>query len=223
MAGDGAASADCNAVGGLWGPTPALAWAGDGAASAATASAAASTANTASALQSQRNGLVPPGRRIPPAPACRAACGFLLLTPILPPFSQVLHPAAMQPAMRSGRMAVRVKNSYNRRAPGTVISSQREMASSEVTSIVLKNNVTLVDIVSTRMLGQYGFLATVFEVRVPSAQPCLIEDQPQSSLTTLVVAAGAAAAAAAIAVHVCACARRTCAMPCCARAALSRC
>jgi aspartate kinase len=33
-----------------------------------------------------------------------------------------------------------------------------------MTSIVLKSNVTLVDICSTRMLGQYGFLAKVFEV-----------------------------------------------------------
>jgi hypothetical protein len=27
---------------------------------------------------------------------------------------QVLHPAAMQPAIRAGKMGVRVKNSYNR-------------------------------------------------------------------------------------------------------------
>lgn len=33
-----------------------------------------------------------------------------------------------------------------------------------MTSIVLKSNVTLVDICSTRMLGQYGFLAKVFQV-----------------------------------------------------------
>lgn len=32
-----------------------------------------------------------------------------------------------------------------------------------VTSIVLKSNVTLVDIISSRMMGQYGFLATVFD------------------------------------------------------------
>jgi hypothetical protein len=38
------------------------------------------------------------------------------------------------------------------------------MSSTLVTSIVLKSNVTLVDVVSTRMLGQYGFLARVFEV-----------------------------------------------------------
>ncbi|AQK75502.1 Aspartokinase 1 chloroplastic, partial [Zea mays] len=33
-----------------------------------------------------------------------------------------------------------------------------------LTSIVLKSNVTMLDIVSTRMLGQYGFLARVFAI-----------------------------------------------------------
>ncbi|KXZ46967.1 hypothetical protein GPECTOR_39g461 [Gonium pectorale] len=77
--------------------------------------------------------------------------------------AQVLHPQAMQPAIRSGKMNVRVKNSYNREAPGTIISSERDLACSVVTSIVLKSNVTLVDIISTRMMGQYGFLSTVFD------------------------------------------------------------
>lgn len=62
----------------------------------------------------------------------------------------------MQPAIRSQHMDVRVKNSYNREASGTCISKQRDMSCSLMTSIVLKNNVTLVDIVSSRMLGQYG-------------------------------------------------------------------
>ncbi|GAX83624.1 hypothetical protein CEUSTIGMA_g11048.t1 [Chlamydomonas eustigma] len=77
--------------------------------------------------------------------------------------AQVLHPQAMQPAIRSGKMNVRVKNSYNRSAPGSVISFSRDMSDVFVTSIVLKSNVTLVDIISTRMMGQYGFLATVFD------------------------------------------------------------
>jgi hypothetical protein len=33
-----------------------------------------------------------------------------------------------------------------------------------MTSIVLKRGVTLMDIVSSRMLGQFGFLATVFDI-----------------------------------------------------------
>uniref|UniRef100_A0A383VA24 aspartate kinase n=1 Tax=Tetradesmus obliquus TaxID=3088 RepID=A0A383VA24_TETOB len=78
--------------------------------------------------------------------------------------AQVLHPLAMQPAIRSQAMDVRVKNSYNRQASGTIISKARDMSCSLVTSIVLKNNVTLVDIVSSRMLGQFGFLANVFDV-----------------------------------------------------------
>ncbi|KAF5841379.1 aspartate kinase [Dunaliella salina] len=48
-------------------------------------------------------------------------------------------------------------------APGTVISNARNMDDVLVTSIVLKNQVTLVDIISLRMMGQYGFLATVFD------------------------------------------------------------
>ncbi|KAK9865888.1 hypothetical protein WJX84_003087 [Apatococcus fuscideae] len=78
--------------------------------------------------------------------------------------AQVLHPQAMQPALQSRRLAVRVKNSYNRRADGTVIVQQRDMANVLMTSIVLKSNVTLLDVVSTRMLGQFGFLSTVFGI-----------------------------------------------------------
>lgn len=79
--------------------------------------------------------------------------------------AQVLHPLAMQPAVRArGAMAVRVRNSYNRAAPGTTITSARDMRDSLVTSIVLKRDVTLLDITSPRMVGQHGFLAAVFEV-----------------------------------------------------------
>ncbi|KAJ7558343.1 hypothetical protein O6H91_04G034600 [Diphasiastrum complanatum] len=75
--------------------------------------------------------------------------------------AQVLHPQSMRPA-REANIPVRVKNSYNRDAPGTVITRSRDMSKVLLTSIVLKQNITLLDIVSTRMLGQYGFLAKVF-------------------------------------------------------------
>ncbi|XP_078433838.1 aspartokinase 2, chloroplastic-like isoform X2 [Wolffia australiana] len=77
--------------------------------------------------------------------------------------AQVLHPQSMRPA-REGDVPVRVKNSYNRRAPGTLITRSRDMSKALLTSIVLKPNITLLDIVSTRMLGQYGFLAKVFSI-----------------------------------------------------------
>ncbi|XP_057445805.1 aspartokinase 1, chloroplastic-like isoform X2 [Lotus japonicus] len=77
--------------------------------------------------------------------------------------AQVLHPQSMRPA-RESDIPVRVKNSYNPKAPGTLISKSRDMSKAVLTSIVLKRNVTMLDIVSTRMLGQYGFLAKVFSI-----------------------------------------------------------
>ena len=79
--------------------------------------------------------------------------------------AQVLHPRAMLPCMKTGT-PVLVKNSYNIEAPGTRIESASASAkkSPPVRAITSKHKVTLVDIVSTRMLGQYGFLAEVFSV-----------------------------------------------------------
>jgi aspartate kinase len=75
--------------------------------------------------------------------------------------AQVLHPRAMQHCMKSGT-PVLVKNSYNPQAPGTRIEAGPDAKAPMIRAITSKNNVTLVDIVSTRMLGQPGFLAEVF-------------------------------------------------------------
>jgi len=76
--------------------------------------------------------------------------------------AQVLHPRSMQPCLQTGT-PVRVKNSYNITAPGSIIVTRHEVEPAPVRAITTKKNVTLIDIVSTRMLGQYGFLAKVFE------------------------------------------------------------
>ena len=77
--------------------------------------------------------------------------------------AQVLHPRAMLPCMKTGT-PVLVKNSYNIDAPGTRIEQPSSTAkkSPPVRAITSRHKVTLVDIVSTRMLGQHGFLAEVF-------------------------------------------------------------
>ena len=75
--------------------------------------------------------------------------------------AQVLHPRAMQPCMKTGT-PVLVKNSYNPDAPGTKIVSSMGTKNTPILAITSRKNVTLVDIVSSRMLGQYGFLAEVF-------------------------------------------------------------
>jgi aspartate kinase len=64
--------------------------------------------------------------------------------------------------MKTGTPVV-VKNSYNPDAPGTrILPSSSENKQQPLQAISSRRNVTLVDIVSTRMLGQYGFLAELF-------------------------------------------------------------
>ncbi|MFP3089925.1 aspartate kinase [Treponema sp. TIM-1] len=75
--------------------------------------------------------------------------------------AQVLHPRAMQPCSKTGT-PVLVKNSYNSGAPGTRITAVLDQKTGPVQAITSRKKVTLVDIVSSRMLGQYGFLEEVF-------------------------------------------------------------
>jgi len=75
--------------------------------------------------------------------------------------AQVLHPRAMQPCIKTGT-PVLVKNSFNPEAPGTRIETGPVKNASLIRAITSRKNVTLVDIVSTRMLGQSGFLGRVF-------------------------------------------------------------
>jgi aspartate kinase len=75
--------------------------------------------------------------------------------------AQVLHPRAMQPCIRTGA-TLRVKNSYNPQAEGTRIIAAVDNKAGPVRAITSRTNITLVDIVSTRMVGQHGFLAEVF-------------------------------------------------------------
>jgi aspartate kinase len=78
--------------------------------------------------------------------------------------AKVLHPSTINPAkMRD--IPVRLKNTMEPGAPGTVISkSQSSSSSSEIKAIAAKDNVTAIYIHSTRMLNAYGFLRKVFEI-----------------------------------------------------------
>ncbi|MDR0409741.1 MAG: aspartate kinase [Spirochaetaceae bacterium] len=75
--------------------------------------------------------------------------------------AQVLHPRAMRPCDKTGT-PVLVKNSYNPEAPGSLISAVLPENVHPVRAITTRGNVTLIDIVSSRMVGQYGFLAELF-------------------------------------------------------------
>lgn len=75
--------------------------------------------------------------------------------------SQVLHPRSMVPCRRVGT-PVRVKNSYNKEFPGSIIVENHTSPVSAVRAITAVKHVTLIDMVSTRMMGASGFLAHIF-------------------------------------------------------------
>ena len=75
--------------------------------------------------------------------------------------AQVLHPRSMMPCRKTGT-PVRVKNSYNIESPGSIIVEKHSTEPLPVRAITSVKGVTLIDIVSTRMLGAAGFLAHIF-------------------------------------------------------------
>ena len=75
--------------------------------------------------------------------------------------AQVLHPRSMLP-VRKTQTPVRVKNSYNIQSQGSLIVEHHNGKVPPVCAITSVKHITLIDIVSSRMLGAAGFLAHVF-------------------------------------------------------------
>ena len=76
--------------------------------------------------------------------------------------AKVLHPRTIRPAVKNG-IPVRILNSFNIKSSGTLIMDHPEY-SNPITAISFKNKITLVNIYSTDMLLQKGFLARVFQL-----------------------------------------------------------
>jgi aspartate kinase len=77
--------------------------------------------------------------------------------------AKVLHPATILPAMAKN-IPVRILNSRNPEARGTLITANRPSSGLPLTAVATKRNVTVVDISSTRMLMAHGFLHKLFGV-----------------------------------------------------------
>jgi aspartate kinase len=77
--------------------------------------------------------------------------------------AKVLHPATVLPAIEKN-IPVRILNSRRSESPGTLIVRKPPVSTSPIRSIACKKNITLVNIVSTRMLMAHGFLRRIFEV-----------------------------------------------------------
>jgi aspartate kinase len=77
--------------------------------------------------------------------------------------AKVLHPATVLPAIEKN-IPVRILNSRRPEVEGTLIVAEAPASSAPIRSIACKTNITLVNIVSTRMLMAHGFLRRIFEI-----------------------------------------------------------
>lgn len=75
--------------------------------------------------------------------------------------AKILHPSTIVPAQKRG-IPVRLKNTLDEQAPGTLISDKG--SSAVVKAIAAKDGILAINIKSSRMLLAYGFLREVFEV-----------------------------------------------------------
>jgi aspartate kinase len=98
--------------------------------------------------------------------------------------AKVLHPATVLPAIEKD-IPVRILNSRRPEVEGTLIVSHPPPCSTPIRSIACKRNITLLNIVSTRMLMAHGFLRRIFEVfdRYETSVDMLATSEVSVSLT----------------------------------------
>ena len=91
------------------------------------------------------------------------ACSFAEAAELAYFGAKVLHPATVLPAIEKN-IPVRILNSRRPEVDGTLIVAKAPVCGNAIRSIACKRNITLVNIVSTRMLMAHGFLRRIFEV-----------------------------------------------------------
>ncbi len=77
--------------------------------------------------------------------------------------AKILHPTCVLPA-KEKNIPVRLLNTMQPDAPGTLICDQMTTDSHKIKAIAAKENITAIKIKSGRMLLAYGFLRKVFEI-----------------------------------------------------------
>jgi len=77
--------------------------------------------------------------------------------------AKVLHPATIKPAVEKG-IPVRILNSLNPAAPGTLITREVRGKEGEPRAIAFKKGISVILISQPRMLMAHGFVSKVFEV-----------------------------------------------------------
>jgi aspartate kinase len=74
--------------------------------------------------------------------------------------AKVLHPKTIKPAIQKN-IPVRILNTFNTQAPGTLIAQESDES---IKSVTYRKNVIVVNICAAELLEAHGFLAKIFEV-----------------------------------------------------------
>jgi aspartate kinase len=109
------------------------------------------------------NGLMTVDPRVVPGAQALAEATFDEAAELAYFGAKVLHPATIKPAVERG-IPVRVLNSLNPSAPGTLIAARAASGPGAPRAIAFKTGITVVLISQPRMLMAHGFVARVFEV-----------------------------------------------------------
>lgn len=75
--------------------------------------------------------------------------------------AKILHPTCVLPAKRAG-IPVKLLNTMDPEAEGTIISNHLE--NGKIKAVAAKDNITVINITSSRMFMAYGFMAKVYEI-----------------------------------------------------------
>lgn len=74
--------------------------------------------------------------------------------------AKVLHPKTIKPAIAKN-IPVKILNTFNPSAPGTLITNEEEES---IKSVTYKKNITIVNICSAGMLSAPGFMSKIFQI-----------------------------------------------------------
>jgi aspartate kinase len=77
--------------------------------------------------------------------------------------AKVLHPSTMLPAVENN-LPIRILNTFRPEATGTLITSRPVVRRHRIAAIACKRRITVIEVISTRMLMAHGFMRRLFEV-----------------------------------------------------------
>lgn len=101
--------------------------------------------------------------------------------------AKVLHPQSISPAIRAN-IPVQILNTFSPKSPGTMILNKlpKNAHKDFFTAITAKKGVTIINILSYRMLLQHGFLAGIFKIFEKYATPIDVVSTSEVSVSVVI-------------------------------------